>query len=97
MTPAKISASDVLHNPAAHRYEVSVGGQLALADYRVEQDRVVMTHTFVPPDLRGRGIAEVLVRVALEDVRRHGQRVVPQCSYVARFIAQHPAYQDLLA
>jgi predicted GNAT family acetyltransferase len=47
--------------------------------------------------LRGRGIAETLVRAALEDARVQGRRVVPQCSYVAMFIRRHPEFQPLVA
>lgn len=58
---------------------------------------MVFTHTLVPPELRGRGVAEKLVRAALAEARARGCRVVPQCSYVARFIERHAEYQDLLA
>ncbi|MEJ1974628.1 MAG: GNAT family N-acetyltransferase [Lacunisphaera sp.] len=46
---------------------------------------------------RGRGIAEQLVRVALDDARAAGRKVVPACSYVAVFIKRHREYQELLA
>lgn len=86
----------VRHIPAASRYEAAVGGSLAVAEYRLEGERVVFTHTFVPPELRGQGVAEKLVRAALEDARRAGRRVVPQCSYVALFIRRHREFQPLV-
>ena len=91
------SAPAVRHNAAASRYEITVDGHLAVADYVLADGRMVMTHTFVPPELRGRGIAELLVRTALDEARQAGRRVVPQCSYVGRFVELHPAYRDLLA
>lgn len=87
----------VTHNPALHRYEADLGGQLAVAEYALDGDRMVFTHTFVPPALRGRGVAEALVRAALDAARAADRRVVPQCAYVARFIARHAEYQPLLA
>jgi predicted GNAT family acetyltransferase len=57
---------------------------------------VVFTHTFVPPELRGRGLAEKLVRAGLDWTRAQGFRAVPQCSYVDAYIRRHPEYQDLL-
>lgn len=87
----------VRHNPAASRFEAEVDGHLAVAEYLLEGDRQTFTHTLVPVELRGRGIAEALVRTALEDARAHGRRVVPQCSYVARFIGRHAEFQSLLA
>jgi predicted GNAT family acetyltransferase len=56
----------------------------------------VFTHTVVPPELRGRGIAEALVRAALADARAAGRKVVPACSYVARFMERHREFGDLL-
>jgi hypothetical protein len=87
----------VRRNPAASRYEAAIGGHLAIAEYRLEDDRVIFTHTFVPPELRGQGVAEELVRTALDEARREGRRVVPQCSYVALFIRRNPEFRSLMA
>lgn len=89
--------SEVLHNAAAQRYEVTVDGHLSVCEYELAGGRMIFTHTVVPPELRGQGIAEKLVRAALADTRAAGCRVVPQCSYVAKFIARHAEFQDLLA
>jgi predicted GNAT family acetyltransferase len=87
----------VLHHAAAHRYETTVDGHLSICEYELQDGVMHFTHTVVPPELRGRGIAELLVRAALADARAAGRRVVPQCSYVAKFIARHAEFQDLLA
>jgi predicted GNAT family acetyltransferase len=88
---------EVRHDAAASRYEATVDGYLSICDYVLEGDRMVLTHTVVPPELRGRGIAEKLVRAALADARSQGRLVVPACSYVAKFIERHQEYQDLVA
>jgi predicted GNAT family acetyltransferase len=54
-------------------------------------------HTEVPRELRGHGVAEMLVRRALEDVRARGERIVPTCPFVKAFLAKHPEYQPLVA
>lgn len=86
----------VRHNASANRFEVAVNGQLAVADYMVQDERVFYTHTFVPPEMRGQGVAEKLVRAGLKWARAEGRKVVPQCSYVAVFIDRHSEFQDLL-
>lgn len=86
----------VRHNPAGSRFEAIVDTYLAVAEYQLQDGRVIFTHTFVPPELRGRGIAEKLVRAALEWARAEGRRIVPQCSYVAVFVQRHVEFQDLL-
>ena len=86
----------VVHNPAASRFEARVGTQLAVADYGLEDGRIIFTHTYVPTALRGHGIAEKLVRAALEFARTEQRKVVPQCSYVESFIHRHKEFQGLL-
>jgi hypothetical protein len=86
----------VRHNPAARRFEVTVGGVLAVADYELAGNDVVFTHTFVPPVLRGRGLAERLVRAALQWAAAEQRRVVRACSFVAVFVERNPEFRPLL-
>jgi predicted GNAT family acetyltransferase len=85
-------------NAELSRFEIKDHGRVVgIADYRVEGDRVVLPHTEVDPALRGSGLGAELIRAALDAIRDSGRGVVPQCSYVAHFIAEHPDYQDLVA
>ena len=88
---------DVLHNPAAARFEAVVDGLLCVADYRARDGVMTMHHTYVPPALEGRGIASTLVHKALDHARANGLKVRPDCSYVARWMQRHPESLDLLA
>ena len=87
----------IQHNPARGSFEATVEGRLAHADYRLEGQRIYFTHTYVPPELEGRGIAGQIVRYALDYARQEGLQVVALCSYVAAFIRRYPEYQTLLA
>lgn len=89
--------ASIRHDPSAHRYEMAVEGKVAVLEYTQEDDRLIFTHTYVPPALRGRGLAEKLVRRALDDARAQKAKVVAACSYVSRFVERHREYQSLLA
>jgi predicted GNAT family acetyltransferase len=89
--------NEVQDNAAAQRFELAVEGQTAFVDYRRRDGVVTMLHAEVPSALSGRGLGSRLVGGALDLVRAQGETVVPRCSFVAWFIAQNPAYQDLLA
>jgi uncharacterized protein len=91
----EIPASSVVHNKSRSRFEMEVGGQLAVAEYRREGDRILFTHTQVPPQFRGHGLAEKIVLFGLEVARRENLRVVPLCSYVAKVLQRHPEYRSL--
>jgi predicted GNAT family acetyltransferase len=96
MSESKPTAIDVRHNPAERRFEAVVEGLLSVAEYERRGDEIVFTHTVVPSALRGRGIAEAIVRSALAYARDERLRVVPACSYVAAFVQRHAEYQSLL-
>jgi len=88
----------ITNEPDRSRYELRVDGELiGIADYVVRDGRVVFPHTEILPTHRGRGLAALLVRYALDDVRRSGRSVVASCWYVADFIDEHPEYRDLVA
>ena len=88
---------EVRHNPAEHRFEIAIEGKLCVADYTRRDREMIITHTFVPPDLRGRGLAAQVVRAALEHASAERLRVVPKCSYVDAFIQRHAEFRPLLA
>ena len=66
------------------------GGLAGFADYLRADDRVVMPHTVVRPDLRGGGVASALVEAALDDALERGLPVVPACSFVRAYLERHP-------
>jgi uncharacterized protein len=89
---------DVRDNPERNRYELFVDGRLlGIAEYRRNGDVMVLPHTVIQAPERGKGWGEVLVRAALDDIRRQGYRIVPQCWFVAEFVDLNPQYADLVA
>lgn len=89
-----MSDISVVENPTKSRFEAQLGDNLAVADYRIEGDRMIFTHTEVPPAFRGRGIAEKLVLAGFQAARARRLRIVPLCSYVAVMLERHPEFAD---
>lgn len=85
------------HNADERCFEATVDGHRSVLNYDLHERVMTMTHTYVPAELRGRGLAEKLVRSGLAFARDGGFRVVPACSYVGAFIQRHAEYQPLLA
>lgn len=87
----------ISNQDARQRYEIVVAGDLAgFVDYRPQGGSVALVHTEVLPQFEGRGLAGRLAQFALEDIRRQGAKVVPTCSYIAKYIQRHPHVQDLV-
>lgn len=86
----------VENNEADEQFEAKIDEYVALAAYQRAGDRIVFTHTEVPPELEGQGLAGKIVHEALEYARQEHLTVVPHCSYVAGYIRRHPEYQSLV-
>nr|WP_313056510.1 GNAT family N-acetyltransferase [Stutzerimonas nitrititolerans] len=87
----------VRQDAAQQRYELRVEGKpLGFAAYSEQGEQMVFTHTEVDPSLSGQGLGSVLAKGALEDARRRGKRVVPQCEFIAKYIQRHEEWQDLV-
>lgn len=89
--------SRITDNTARHRFEMVVEGQTAYVTYRLRGDHITLIHTEVPAALGGRGIGSKLARAVLDEVRRRGQRVTPECEFLEAFIRRNADYADLLA
>ncbi|MGC5257469.1 GNAT family N-acetyltransferase [Gordonia sp. DT218] len=103
---ANVGTLRITHSPAQERYEAILPADPAAdgsgdeemvgyLDYVSEPYQVVLTHTVVREQFSGHGYAGQLVRYVLDDIRATGKQVVPVCSYVQRFISQHPEYADM--
>ncbi len=78
---------DIQHDIEHKRFVLVTDGGEALLEYRLlPGNGIDFTHTFVPPALRGRGIAEKLVRAGLSWARAQEYGIQASCWYVRRFI-----------
>lgn len=89
----------VTDNPAKSRFEMPVEGETAFVAYQRRPGNVLyLYHAEVPFHLNGKGYGAALVRGTLEAVRARGQeKVQAGCSFVRRFMADHPEFDDLRA
>jgi len=89
----------VTDNPAASRYELHVGTELAgFVEYRLRAHDAVISliHTEVEPAFQGAHLATRLARFSLDDARERGLAVLPYCPYISSWITKHPDYADLV-
>lgn len=91
-----LNAVDVLNNSEKSRFEVTIAGHTAICEYKIVKDRIIFTHTEVPPGLEGKGIASLLAKTGLEFAKTEQLKVMPLCPYVAGYIKRHPEYRSLL-
>lgn len=87
----------VRNNVEENRFELQAGEYLSVIDYYRKGNDIVFTHTGVPDELSGQGIASKMARAALEYARSEGLDVVPNCPFVRAYIRRHQEYMDLVS
>lgn len=83
---------EVINNEAKNRFEVKVDQYMAVCEYKLVKDRIIFTHTEVPPALEGKGIGSLLAKTALDYAVSHHLKIMPLCPYIAGYIKRHPEY-----
>ncbi|MBS9373858.1 GNAT family N-acetyltransferase [Rhodococcus sp. B50] len=87
----------VVHAPQRRRYEILDGDTVVgFTRYRPSGARRVFVHTEVDPGYGGLGLAGRLVGFALADVAESGERIVPVCPYVAKYVRKHPEFDAIV-
>lgn len=80
------------------RYSIVTSAGEAELVYSLDTDnRMIITHTYVPPAARGQAVALRLVERAVADAARRGMKITPQCSYVARLAERRKEWAHLFA
>lgn len=88
---------EVKDAPERDRYEAWVGENLAgFLDYGRHDRTLVLIHTEVDERFEGLGVGSQLVRSVLDQARAEGLLVNPRCPFVARWLARHPEYLDVV-
>jgi len=86
----------IRHDETQHKFFVELDGKEAHLIYTVVDPATLdFRHTFVPPELRGRQLAEQLVQAGFAYAREQGYRVIPTCSYVQRRVERDPDLRAL--
>ena len=87
----------VQHDEKQRKFYADIDGKEAAIEYAKMGDVYNLSHTFVPEELRGQGIAEKLARGTLDEIGRQGARFLPTCPYIQAFVRKHPEYQEAVA
>lgn len=87
----------IVENEEKKRFETRVADKIAKTDFIKTKTTIYLTHTEVPPELEGFGVGTSLVEQVLERIRNQKLKLAPLCPFVAKYIIEHPEWQDILA
>jgi len=70
---------------------------VARITYYYEQEKViVINHTFVSPELRGKSIAGKLLSEVVDFAKENDLLIIPKCSYAVAKMTRNDEYKDIL-
>ena len=88
---------DIRHEEKYQQFTFALGDDEAELAYATPEAGVLdFTHTHVPENARGRGIANELIEEGLRYAEERGYKVTASCPVVAKFLKQHTEYHRLL-
>jgi predicted GNAT family acetyltransferase len=80
----------VTHNREQHRFEIPLGAELAMLQYRQHDDSIDLMHTEVPQSHQAQGLADKLAKAALDYAKQNQLKVIPSCRFVRAYLKRHP-------
>ena len=87
--PPATDIGDVTDNTTQSRFELNVDGHVAYLEYERTPNTLTLLHTEVPPEIRGRHIADRVVEAALAIGRSEGRRLVVICPFARAYLRRH--------
>ena len=88
----------LIDNSSQKRFEYPLHGYTAFVEYIInKQGLIFLTHTEVPKDLRGQGVAFDMIEEVFQEVSNRELKIVPLCPTVATFMRRFPDWKKLLA
>ena len=87
----------IKENTEKKRFEVEVENKIALIEYIRAEDKMYLTHTEVPTELEGKGIASSMAKQVLQHIKDENLKLVPLCPFIASYIKRHPEWKEILA
>jgi uncharacterized protein len=89
------AAVEVRKDETTRLYEALTDGRvIGTLAYETTGGRVTLTHSYVDPDQRHRGIASALAHYALEDLSQSQTKAGIYCGFVADYVQDHPEFND---
>jgi hypothetical protein len=89
---------EIKHDEKDNKFYTVVDGSEAYLRYLIVDNNIMdMIKTYVPGELRNRGIAGEIVLKGLNFAEGKKLKIIPTCSYVAAFIKRHKEFEHLIA
>jgi uncharacterized protein len=87
---------EVVNNEPEFRFEAKLpNGQYAFVEYMRAKANIIYTHTEVPSEYEGMGVANRLAFVVMEYAKDNDLKVQALCPFIDSYVKRHKEYQPI--
>lgn len=92
----EFEALPLLVNNNKKQFELVVDGFTARIEYQQWDEKMALTHTEVPRELEGRGVATAIIEKTLVYMEGKELKLIPLCPFVIGYLEKHPEWKRIL-
>ncbi|MBI2730262.1 MAG: N-acetyltransferase [Sphingobacteriales bacterium] len=87
---------ELVKNNALNRFEMKVGENFAIIEYKELSGKIALLHTEVEPALEGKGAGTAIVEKTLDFIEKNNLKLIPLCPLVVAYIKRHPEWNRIV-
>lgn len=87
---------ELVKNDSLNRFEMKVGENLAIIEYKELSGKLALLHTEVEPALEGKGAGTAIVEKTLDYIEKNNLKLIPLCPLVVAYIKRHPEWNRIV-
>jgi len=88
---------EIINDTSNNVFVVEVDGKEAYLRYALRSKDVIdFVYTYTPPELRGKGLAEKIVKEGFNFAKENKLRVIPTCPYIMYFLTKNEEFRHLI-
>ena len=97
-----MNISEITHDKDNNQLYLEAGENnlRALVDYKIKNDKMYLTHSEVPVELRGNGIGKILIKKTLEKLVEEGYdkqyTIIATCPFIVYFVEKNQEWSEII-
>lgn len=87
---------EVVNDIKGSRFVLNIDGDEVYVMYAEDKETLELYSTYTPPNLRGKGLAAIVVKAGFDYAKEKSLKVIPNCWYVREFAEKYNEYKKML-
>lgn len=88
---------EIINDKSNNVFVAQLDDKEAYLRYAFRGESVIdFIYTYTPPELRGKGLAEKIVKAGFNHAKENNLKVIPTCPYIMYFLSKNEEFKSLL-